>query len=165
LKKESEAPSRKKLLSKRIDDAMDNVKFWTRLRWDRGSGGEVATRRFRGLKLDMPTRFGGKGRYICPDELFLSSVAGCLLTTFLYFKRKLKVHLEDLEISVNGTLRAGSEGYGISEIRGMIFIKVKKNDEIGVRKCIKLAEEYCHITRTLEKVVPIKIMERIQVVK
>ena len=115
--------------------------------------------------MDMPIRFGGKGRYMCPDELFLSSVAGCLLTTFLYFRKRLDVHLEGFEISINGTLHARSEGYRMSEIKVTVFAKTKKNDEIGVRRCIKLAEEYCHITRTIERVIPIKIIERIEVVK
>jgi uncharacterized OsmC-like protein len=151
--------------SKKVDNAMDNLRFRARLRWDGESGGEVSTGRFRGLKLDMPIKFGGKGRYICPDELFLSSVAGCLLTTFLYFRKRFDVHLKGFEISINGTLHARSDGYKMSEIKATIFAKTKKNDEVGVRRCIKLAEEYCHITRTLEKTVPIKFIERIKVVK
>ena len=115
--------------------------------------------------MDMPIRFGGKGRYMCPDELFLSSVAGCLLTTFLYFRKRLDVLLEGFEISIDGKLHARSEGYRMSEIKVTVFAKTKKNDEIGVRRCIKLAEEYCHITRTIERVIPIKIIERIEVVK
>ena len=143
---------------------MEDQKFRASLIWDGASGAEVQTRKHRGLKLDMPIKFGGKGRYLCPDELFLSSVAGCLLTTFLYFKKKLKINLEGLEIAISGTLRAGSQGYKISRIRATISAKASRSDEIDVRRCIELAKEYCHITRTLEKVVPIKIIERIKIV-
>jgi uncharacterized OsmC-like protein len=143
---------------------MEDQKFRASLIWDGASGAEVHTQKFRGLKLDMPTKFGGKGRHPCPDELFLSGVAGCLLTTFLYFKKKLKINIEGLEIVISGTLRAGSEGYRISGIRAIISARARRSDEMNVRRCIELAREYCHITRTLEKVIPIEIIGRLELV-
>jgi uncharacterized OsmC-like protein len=143
---------------------MKDQKFRASLIWDRASGAEVRTRKHQGLKLDMPIKFGGKGRHLCPDELFLSSIGGCLLTTFLYFKKKLKINIEELEIAVSGTLRAGTEGYRISSIRAIISARARRSDEINVRRCIELAKEYCHITRTLEKVIPIEIIGKLELV-
>jgi uncharacterized OsmC-like protein len=120
--------------------------------------------RFRGVKFDTPIKFGGKERYPCPDELFLSGVAGCLLTTFLHFRKRLSVNLEGLEVFIKGSLQTGPGGYRISGIEVAISAKAKRTDVTGVRKCIKLAKEYCHITRTLEKVVPMQITEEIEIV-
>lgn len=143
---------------------MKNIRFQTRLSWDRQSGAEVSIGKFQHLKLDMPIRFGGKGRYPCPDELFLSSIAGCLLTTFLYFRRKLEVNVRSFDVSVMGRLTASSEGYRIAEVKATMFAKVKKSDEASLRQCIKWAKEYCHITRSLEKAFPVRIIEKVEVV-
>jgi uncharacterized OsmC-like protein len=141
-----------------------HLEFGVKLRWDGETGGEVDIGRFPALKLDMPIRFGGKSRYPCPDELFLSSVAGCLLTTFLYFKSKLHVQLERFEISISGSLDTELEGHRMAGIEAIIHVEAKKIDEINVRRCIELTKKYCHITRTLEKVMSIKIVEKMNVV-
>jgi len=65
--------------------------FETKLIWDGEGGGEVKAKESKDLKLDMPVEFGGKGRYPCPDELFLAGLAGCLLKTFLYFRNKAQL--------------------------------------------------------------------------
>jgi uncharacterized OsmC-like protein len=144
--------------------AMEELRFQANLTWDGESGGEVCAGKFEGLKLDMPIEFGGNGRYPCPDELFLSAVAGCLLTTFLYFKKRLNVHVIGFRISISATLRGGAEGYRLAGMEATIFAEAMKSNEPEVRRCIELAKQYCHLTRTLEKAVPIKILDRIMVV-
>jgi len=86
--------------------------------WDGESGGEID---FKGsaLRLDTPVEFGGKGRYPCPDQLLFSAVGGCLLTTFLYFQRKLSFRLDGLQITVGGDIDLdGPEGYRINPHKG-----------------------------------------------
>jgi len=141
----------------------DNFEFRANLVWDGETGGAVNISEFPMLKLDTPAKFGGKGRYPCPDELFISAIGGCLLTTFLYFKKKLDVHLNELQISVNGTLEmAGPDGYRICGIDAKINVGTIEKEKAKVKKCIELTKKYCHITRALEKVIPIRISERIE---
>lgn len=64
---------------------MKAMSFPVELKWD-GETGATALTKGQQLKVDMPVEFGGLGRAPCPDELLAASVAGCLLTTFLYFK-------------------------------------------------------------------------------
>jgi len=142
---------------------IEDHRFRADVIWDGKTGGNVRIGRSRKIKLDMPIEFGGMGRYPCPDELFLSGIAGCLLTTFLHFKKKLKVAVEGLQISVNGTIGAGPQGYRISRLKVTISAKAKNENQDGVRRCIMLAKEYCHITRTLEKAIPIEIKESVNV--
>jgi uncharacterized OsmC-like protein len=144
--------------------AMKDLTFQANLVWDGESGGEVRAGKFEGLKLDMPIEFGGNGRYPCPDELFLSAMAGCLLTTFLYFKKKLRAHVKGFRISINGTLHGGREGYRLAGMEATIFAEANKSNEAEVRRCVELAKQYCHLTRTLEEAVPIRILDRIVLV-
>ena len=143
---------------------MKNIRFRTRLSWDGQSGAEISIGNLPHLKLDMPIRFGGRGRYPCPDELFLSSVAGCLLTTFLYFKRKLEVNVRSFDVSATERLVASSEGYRIAEVRATMYAKVKRSDEVKLRRCLQLAKEYCHITRSLERSFSIRITQKVNVI-
>ncbi len=142
---------------------IDDAKFAANLVWDGETGAKIRAGKFEGLRLDMPTRHGGKGRYPCPDELFLSGVAGCLLTTFLYFRKKLRIKIKRLNISISGTLRRKVEGYRMSGISAMISVETGKDNEVDVKRCINLTKEYCHITRSLEKALPVEIVDKIEV--
>jgi uncharacterized OsmC-like protein len=143
---------------------MEDEKFTANLDWDGETGAKIRAGKFEGLRLDMPKRYGGKGRYPCPDELFLSGVAGCLLTTFLYFRKKLRIKIKRLDISISGTIRREVEGYRISGIRATISVETRKGNEVDVKRCIDLTKEYCHITRSLEKALTVEIVDKIEIV-
>ncbi len=134
------------------------------LLWDGESGGEISIGNHPPLRLDTPVEYGGRGRYPCPDELFLSAIGGCLLTTFLYFKRKVRLHLEGLQISVSGNVNLiGPEGYRITDLKAVLRVKTSKGEESNVKKCVEWAKDYCHITRALT--VPIKLEHKIELVE
>jgi len=134
------------------------------VKWNNELGGEVEIRHFSALRLDMPVEFGGGGRYPCPDELFLSAVAACLLTTFLYFRKRMKFHLEGFHVSAKQTIEKPKvDGYRITGIDALIRVKVRSRDRRKTERCVELAKKYCHITRSLETAIPIRISEQIQV--
>lgn len=141
----------------------DELEYVVGVKWDNQTGGTVDIGHFPPLRLDMPVEFGGGGRYPCPDELFLSAVASCLLTTFLYFKRAIKLDLKEFDVSARQTIdKPKASGYRISGIEALIRVKVRKQERRNAEKCIELAKRYCHITRTLETAIPIRISTQIQ---
>jgi len=134
-----------------------HLKYQIKLLWNGKSGGEVD---FKGatLRLDTPVEFGGEGRYPCPDEFFFSAVGGCLLTTFLYFQRKLSLRLEDIQVTISGNVDlVGPEGYRITRIKAVLHIQTTEEEGAKAKECATLARDFCHITRTLEKVIPTEI--------
>jgi len=134
-----------------------HLEYQIRLLWDGESGGKID---FKGsaLRLDTPVEFGGKGRYPCPDQLLISAVGGCLLTTFLYFQRKSSFRLEDLQITVGGDIDlVGPEGYGITRIKAILHVKTIRGEEAKAKDCATLTKDYCHITRALKKCIPTEI--------
>lgn len=142
----------------------DKLQYSVEVTWDNHTGGEVNIGRFPGLRLDMPVEFGGEGRYPCPDELFLSAVSACLLTTFLYFKKGMKIELEEFHVSAKQTIeKPKTDGYRMTGIDASIRVKVRRQDRRKAEKCVELARKYCHITRTLETAIPIRISTEIQV--
>lgn len=138
------------------------LEYEVKLIWDKESGGDVCIRHFPKLKLDTPTEFGGKSRSPCPDELFFSAVGGCLLTTFLYFKEKMGLELRGLHVSVQGTLsNIGRKGYQITGVRVLMHIDVDQKERMKAKECVEMAREYCHLTSSLERGIPIKIESEI----
>jgi organic hydroperoxide reductase OsmC/OhrA len=135
--------------------------YEVKVSWNGESGGDVIFKD-HSMKIDTPIKYGGQGKGLCPDELFFASIAGCLTTTFLFFKRKLRLELSGLEISVQGEVEShGSKGYFIGSIQAMMWIEVNSGDEERAQRCSDLAKEYCHITRSIEGSISIEVMSEI----
>jgi organic hydroperoxide reductase OsmC/OhrA len=138
------------------------IEYKVDLSWDRKSGGEITLPKGSTLHIDIPKEFGGEGRYLCPDELFFSAVGGCLLTTFLYMHKKLKFNLKDLHIIVNGEIEShGPEGYRVTGALVNLAVKTDAEGRERAQECIELTKKFCHITRSIEKSVPIRIASEV----
>jgi len=118
--------------------------------WDGLTGGESKTAQHR-LSFDMPKVFKGLGRSFCPDELLLSAVGGCLLTTFLHFKERFNLPLKKFKVDVRGEVKLMEEGYRITKVEAKIEASAPEEEVERVKRFIELAKEYCHITRSLER--------------
>ncbi|MEM3074100.1 MAG: hypothetical protein QXK20_05105, partial [Nitrososphaerales archaeon] len=72
----------------------DVVSYSVKADWDEQSGAEITSRGIT-IRVDLPPEFGGLGQRLTPDELFLGAISGCLMITFLHFRRinKLKLRL------------------------------------------------------------------------
>ena len=142
----------------------EKVEYDINLVWDMESGGDVYLKNFPKLKLDMPVEFGGKGRSPCPDEYFLSAVGGCYLTTFLYFKERLGLRPRDLRVAVQATANyIAPKGYRITETRVFMQVDVDAEEKEKAEECMELAREHCHLTRSIEEGLPIKVLPNVRV--
>ncbi|MBS7655635.1 OsmC family protein [Candidatus Bathyarchaeota archaeon] len=117
--------------------------------WDKKTGGFIKTRKGVVAKIDIPKEFKGLGRYSCPDELFISSIAACLLTTFLYFKNKMQLKLLNLSVNSKGTVIKEPDGYELKNVYFNIVATTKKEYKEAAMKCLNLSEEYCHLLKLL----------------
>jgi organic hydroperoxide reductase OsmC/OhrA len=132
--------------------------------WDGKSGGKIHLSGLPDLKFDTPPRFGGLGRYPCTDQLFLSSLAACLIATFLYFNRKLRFTPIHVEATVKGKVTlVGGRGYRFSRIKAVLWVRSKKSDLMVARRCANLAVAYCHLTQTVGEVVPMSVKSQVTV--
>lgn len=130
--------------------------------WDRKTGGKVHLPRLPELRFDTPVKFGGLGRYACADQLFLSSLAACLIATFLYFKRKLRFTPVRVEVNVKAKIAlVGGRGYRFSGVKAVLFVLSKKDDLSVARRCAALAVAYCHLTQTVGEVVPMSVKSQV----
>lgn len=145
-----------------MTDNPRNLAFSIEVQWDGRSGGQARLGDHEPLKMDAHPEFGGEGKDPCPDELFLTSIGGCLLTTFLYVRRKLKLPLVDLKVSVSGEVRLeGPEGYRLTSVDATIYVKTLKGQEARAEECVKLTRDFCHLTRLVEEMVPLVLSAKI----
>jgi len=132
--------------------------FKSKVRWDGATGGEAYVKSFPPLRFDTSKEYGGPGgRDVCPDELFLTSIAACTLTTFLYFKSKLSLDLRDLVIDAHSQVKLTREGYRIAEVRLAMSLKVAKGQAEVAKRCVELVSKYCHIKRSVEPSIPVSL--------
>ena len=125
--------------------------------WDGETGGVIRCNSCSELRLDMPVEFDGQGSAPCPDQLFLASVSGCLLTTFLHFARRLGADVRSVNIHSGAELSMGEEGYRIRRVSSRILFEAAPEAAELAERCAKLSREYCHITRSLEASFPVDV--------
>ncbi|MHA2360173.1 MAG: OsmC family protein [Candidatus Thorarchaeota archaeon] len=123
--------------------------------WDGKTGGLITATEDRQIVYDTPKTYGGRDEGICPDEIFVSAVLGCLNNTFLDFQRRFEMELVSLTLKGKATAKFDGEGYTIINISVSGEIVVGEDEkETGVR-CVELMKEYCHLTRTIKACIPI----------
>jgi uncharacterized OsmC-like protein len=127
--------------------------------WDGQEGGSALFKQGIVYHFDSPKEFGGKAAYPSPEELFFCSVGACLITSFLYFRKKLNFSIKTLKVSVKGKFeRVGDEGHRITGLKASILVEMSNKMEEGrMRKCFDLTKKFCPLTRTLENCIPIKM--------
>jgi len=131
--------------------------------WDHKTGGKIHLPGLKDLKFDTPIEFGGLGRYACADQLFLSSLAACLIATFFYFRRKLRFTPIRVEANVKAKIAlAGARGYRFSAVKAVLLVLSKKDDLVVARRCAGFAVAYCHLTQTVGEVVPMSVKSQVR---
>ncbi|WEU40493.1 MAG: OsmC family protein [Candidatus Odinarchaeum yellowstonii] len=142
----------------------EKLAYNVKVEWDKRTGGQAYFNRNPVLKFDMATEFGGEGRYYCSDEVFLAAVSGCLLETYLYISRKLRLNLKDLYVTAKSLVQSSRDGYNIKELSFHFDITGVKGQEEKLKNCLELAIYYCHLTRALNPQIKIVYTDNINTV-
>jgi organic hydroperoxide reductase OsmC/OhrA len=98
----------------------------------------------------VPPDFGGPAGVWSPEELFVASVASCLMSTFLYFVERLGIRLRSYSSSAVGFMDKTPDGLRFKVIDVSIAVEVE--DESDSRKATELKErleKYCPISASL----------------
>lgn len=130
----------------------EKLHYFITSKWDQGTGGVASTGKFN-IEFDTPEEFGGLEKAPCPDHLFLSSICGCLINTFLSFKRRFKAETEDVSVEAEMSISYNDKtGYKIEDIYVKFRIKSLEDHMSMNRKCAELANKFCHITQSIDSI-------------
>ena len=122
--------------------------------WDGKTGGTITASDDRKIVYDTPKTYAGMGEGICPDEIFVSAVLGCLNNTFLDFQRRFEMELVSFKLSGKATAIFDGEGYKITGFSVIGDIVVGEDELETGQRCAELMQQYCHLTRTIKECIP-----------
>jgi uncharacterized OsmC-like protein len=131
------------------------LEYHAKSKWDGNTGGTVTATDDRTIFYDTPKTYGGQGEGICPDEIFVSAVLGCLNNTFLDFQRRFEMELISLDFEGKATAEFDGEGYKITSLSISCDVVVGEDELETGQRCVELMREYCHLTRTIKSCIPI----------
>ncbi len=122
--------------------------------WDGKTGGTITTSDERQIIFDTPKTYAGRGEGICPDELFVAAVLGCLNNTFLDFQRRFEMELLSFTLKGKATAIFDGEGYKITGVSVSGEVVVGEDELETGQRCVTLMKQYCHLTRTIKDCLP-----------
>ena len=119
------------------------------------NGEKSGVLRFRAnleLPVASPPEFMGPENMASPQELFVSSAAACLMTTFQFMGRKIRAEWSDFSCTADGLVETVSAG-GLVFSRIDLYPRVTVADEENadkVGKALDLALQYCMVTNAMK---------------
>ena len=97
-----------------------------------------------------------------PLDMLCTSLASCVLLTFVYYMNKNKIGLLDHKCKVKGDLVKGANGYVFTRFKIQLDITVKKGDREKTEEAVHLALRFCPVSNSLtaEKELVYEIKEK-----
>jgi len=103
------------------------------------------------LHVATPSEFGGEGREWSPEQLFLSSISGCFMSTYIFFAKKLDFEITNLTCNAIGQAEMIDGKYQFININ--LFSKINiANDELRQKANLALekTKKHCLISNSIK---------------
>jgi peroxiredoxin-like protein len=131
--------------------------FKTELRWSGFKRGSLSSSGKLNIGVSTPPEFKGEEGYWSPEELLISAVDSCIMTTFLAYAEKKKVDFTAYESEAEGVLERVDNRFMFSKIVVRPRVSVSSEDQADkVKQVMDLAENNCFISNSLKASVEIK---------
>ncbi len=126
--------------------------FTVNLQWEEARQGRLSARANPPLPVATPPEFGGPEGVWSAEELFVASVGGCLMSTFLYFADRFDVPLEAYSSAATGRMEKTPGGLRFTSID--VTIQATVPDEEAQQRAAPLRlrekiEKYCPVSTAL----------------
>jgi len=137
--------------------------YRTTVRWIREKKGKLFSSGKPEFEVATPPEFKGHLGVWTPEDLFISAVNGCIMTTFLYYREKAKLELKEYESECEGTLEQVNGQLMFTEVVVKPKIMVVHEADINkAKRLIELAEKNCLISNSIKT--QVKVIPEIQFV-
>ncbi len=103
------------------------------------------------LEVATPAEFNGHKGIWSPEDLFVSAVNSCIMTTFLYYAQRNNLDFAGFESEAEGVLEMLGGRLAFSKIVVKPKILINNVDDIGkTEKFITLSERSCLISNSIK---------------
>ena len=119
--------------------------------WQGEKRGFLAAGDKPGFPIATPPEFRGHAGVWSPEDLFVASVNGCIMTTFLHYAERKGLELLSYETEAEGILERVENQFRFSGITVKPVIAVKDNGDIQrAGDFLVLAEKGCLISNSIK---------------
>jgi peroxiredoxin-like protein len=102
------------------------------------------------IAFSAPPEFQGEAGRWTPEHLFLSSVAGCFVSTFSGMAQFSKFEFVSLDLEVEGVLNREEQGWRFTQINLHPRLKIaQEKDRERASRLLEKAEKTCLIVRSI----------------
>ncbi len=125
--------------------------FNVKITWTSGREGIINLEEKPSLPLSSPPQWSGKSAAYSPQDLFISALAGCFVTTFATMMSRMRQPLHAYQVSGKGIVHPHPDGgWHFTKLNILIEITVPKNALLSkVKRAVTLTEKYCQISRSV----------------
>jgi len=104
------------------------------------------------LATGSPPVFGGETDRYSPQELFVSAVTACFLTTFTSYAKRMKVTVKSLSIEGRGVVqRDAASGWRFTDVFVTMHIGVPDaTSKSTAQRATELTEKFCMVSRSVK---------------
>jgi uncharacterized OsmC-like protein len=93
-----------------------------------------------------------------PTRLLAAAVGHCISSSLIFCMQKARVEVIDLETTVKTSVARNEEGrWRVSGIDVQLHLEVNEEDKMRAPRCLKIFEDYCTVTQSVRKGIPINI--------
>lgn len=132
-------------------------KYNTNLEWTQEKKGIIRSKDKIDIEVACPPEFGGHQGIWSPEDLFLSSVEVCMLTTFLWYIKKEDIEIKSYKSKAEGTVEMTDGVFQFSIINIEIKIRLNNEEDISnIEKILKKVKIACLISNSIKTEVNIK---------
>lgn len=136
------------------------TEYEVNLAWQGDKIGNFSARENPPLSVAPPPEFGGPAGHWSPEELLVSAVAGCLMSTLLFFVDRAGIRLARHAITAKGVLDKTKEGLRFTTIEAAIEVVVTDPQHVDQVAALQAKlEKYCPVSNALN--IPIHLTMRV----
>jgi uncharacterized OsmC-like protein len=100
----------------------------------------------------------GEGARPNPNRLLAAAVGHCTSSSLIFCLQKARVRIRDLVTIVKTKVVKNEDGrWRVDSIDVQLLLEVNEEDEMRVVRCLRIFEDYCTVTQSLRKGVPVNI--------
>ena len=130
--------------------------------WIDDFGFTTKVRHLKNFLIDEPLSFKGSDRGPSPVEYILIGIGGCLGMSFIHCTKKNDIKINKLNILVDGKMTHSSPSNQLQLVSVSVELNVvqfeeKEKEKKNLEKCIDSYRQYCIVSNSLIKGLPIDV--------
>jgi organic hydroperoxide reductase OsmC/OhrA len=120
--------------------------------------GTLAAAEALAFRVGPPPQFDGRPGHHSPEDLLLSAIASCHMTTLVALARRKELPIRSYAARASGTLEKTRDGIRFTTLRLRVDAATDAGREAELKALIETAETHCIVSRALALRVELEVV-------